>query len=109
MERGKISPVLFVRSYKKTVCVTSIKQVRHDGVCPQVRMIKNVIHFITKPDLQRGYMWACCRSSIINPVSPSMQFIGFEAMRVCAIPPRTCVTLVPKYIAKPRWLIRLEQ
>ncbi len=41
-------------------------------------------------------------------VSPSMDVIGFEAMPAGVNPARTWVTLVPKYIAKPRWLIRLE-
>lgn len=57
---------------------------------------------------QRGCIQACCSSSVINPASPSMHFIGFEAMWDGVNPARTCATLLPKY-RWPRWLIRLEQ
>lgn len=38
-----------------------------------------------------------------------MHFTGFGAMQASVIPARTCVTLVPKWIARPRWLISPEQ
>lgn len=96
------SPVLFTRS----VCAHNLSNPTGGFVCYMQQICS--FHLLSNLHCRGGTCRHVAVAALLT-VSPSMHFIGFEAMRARDSPPRTCVTLVPKYINKPRWLIRLEQ